>query len=116
MKKLFLMLLPVLIVIAVFFYFTDRTFNFQVFLDVVSSWNFANSYELLIDIRDEFAHSLDILETGRNHNSMGIVNDGILSLLKNMITLPIASLRVAVSYVLELIGNVGNVLGYLLGW
>lgn len=113
MKKLFIILLPILLVIAFLFFYKGEIFDFEIFLDIISNWNFDNELDILRSIRDDFSNALHVLEVGLENNSFGLITNGIFSLLKTLVTAQFDLLKAAFMWIVNVINNVVMIADYL---
>lgn len=54
MKRIFFMLLPILVCVALLFTIQSRNFNFIDMLQIFSTWDFADSLDSFVEMRDTF--------------------------------------------------------------
>lgn len=54
MKKLFIMIFPILVAIAVIFSIQEREYDFTYMINIFSHWDFADSLDAFILLRDAF--------------------------------------------------------------
>ena len=116
MKKLFILIFPMIIVLSIAFYFTDRNFHFDSMLRVFSEWEFKNTIEAFVEVRDTFRAVGDSWESLRT-------STGILTQLTNLIDLQIVLITglgkivLSLGYILlDFVDNVVLIIDYLFGY
>lgn len=113
MKKLFLLMLPLFVCIAVLFALQTRQFDFIEFVNVVSEWDFADSLDAFVDMRDTFN------EVGNIWNSITEgegVFDTIALIGELFVTMLVGfgQLLLAIGYlVIDFVDNIIQIVEYL---
>ena len=113
MKKIFLLMLPLFVCIAVLFTLQTRQFDFIEFVNVVSNWDFADSLDAFVDMRDTFN------EVGNIWNSItsgGGVFDTIAHIGELFVTMLVGfgQLLLAIGYlVIDFVDNIIQIVEYL---
>lgn len=88
MKKIFYLLLPALVCIAILFKLQDRLFNFTEFLEVVSSWEFADSLDAFVDMANTFSEIgtiWDSIETSAGFwDTIALLGDLVVTIITGL--------------------------------
>lgn len=116
MKKLFLIALPIFICIAVLFSLQDRLFDLNVFLNVISEWDFEDSLQGFVLVRDTLEEIGEIFESFDNVNgifdAISKVGDLIATYFKG-----VGQLLLSIGgVVVEFVDNVITIVTYLFNW
>lgn len=113
MKKIFLLILPLFVCIAILFTLQSRQFDFIEFVNVVSEWDFADSLDAFVDMRDTFN------EVGNIWNSITSgegVFDTIAHIGELFVTMLVGfgQLLLAIGYlVIDFVDNIIQIVEYL---
>lgn len=116
MKSLFYLLLPMFVLIALLFSFQNRDFNFISMLSVFSNWTFDNGYQMLLNVRDTFVLVSDNFQSISNSSSFFESISALGLTIANFFVGIGQLFGVVAAYFIDLVTNVGNVLGYFFGW
>lgn len=115
MRKLFIILLPVLLVITTLFHFQSRDFMFIDMLSVFSNMSFDNGFSVLVEAKNTFSNVSISLENIKTATNAYDVISNLGSMLANVF-LGFGELIGCVGmYLIDLVNNVGDILSYLLG-
>lgn len=116
MKKLFIMIFPMIVVIAVAFYFTGRNYNFNSMLNVFSQWEFENTIEAFVRVRDTFESVGNAWESIRLSNNVWDTLTHLIDLNISLIT-GLGRIVISLGYVLvDFVDNVILIVDYLFGY
>lgn len=116
MKKILIMILPMLLVIALFFHFTDREFYFNTFLNIISEWEFEDSFNAFVSMRDTFRSIGNLWRQLRYEDN---IIDAIVQLARmfGYFMYGLGQLLFAVSYVLiDFVDNILMIIDWLMSY
>lgn len=116
MKRLFLIVLPMFVCIAVLFSLQDRVFVFNDFLSIISEWDFEDSLQGFVLVRDTLEEIGEIFESFDNVNgvfdAISKVGDLIATYFKG-----VGQLLLSIGgVVVEFVDNVITIVTYLFNW